>query len=79
MTEEKRAPVQGYKPGIPWALHLEAYDAYCRRWGRKQPALIEGWCRGGFHVDELDELVPGWRERAAGVALPDHKTKENNE
>ena len=63
---EKRAPVQGYAPGIPWALHLEAYEGYCKKW-RPQPALIEGGCRGGFHVDELDEFVPDWRKRAAGV------------
>lgn len=67
---EKRAPVQGYAPGIPWSLHMEAYAVYCKKWG-PQPAMIEGWCRGGFHVDELDELVPGWRERAAGVKTPD--------
>ncbi len=26
---EKRAPVQGYPGGIPWAIHLEAYEVYC--------------------------------------------------
>lgn len=71
MANEKRAPVQGYAPGIPWSLHLEAYAAYCKKWA-PQPALIdlEGRnCRGGFGVDELDEFVPGWRERADGVAV----------
>lgn len=66
MSNEKKAPVQGYSAGIPWSLHLEAYDAYCKKW-RPQPALIEGGCRGGFHTDELDEFVPGWRERASEV------------
>lgn len=71
MADEKRAPVQGYAPGIPWALHLEAYAAYCKKWS-PQPALIDldgRNCRGGFAVDELDEFVPGWRERADGVLV----------
>ena len=65
-----RAPVQGYQQGIPWAIHLEAYDAYVKRWS-KQTALIDlkgRNCRGGFHVDELDTLVPGWRDRVSYVA-----------
>lgn len=60
------APVQGYSGGIPWSLHLEAYAVYCKRCGPQQ-ALIEGWCRGGFHANELDEFIPGWRERAAAM------------
>ena len=62
---EKIAPVQGYTPGIPWSMHLEAYDVYCKRYG-KQPALIdlEGRnCRGGFGTNELDMFIPGWRDR----------------
>lgn len=62
--DEKRAPVQGYSPGIPWELHLRAYDAYCKKWS-PQPALIdlEGRnCRGGFGTGELDMFVPHWRE-----------------
>lgn len=65
-TTEKRAPVQGYIAGIPWSLHLEAYDAYCKRYGRQQ-ALIEGGCRGGFGTQELDVLIPGWRERVSEI------------
>jgi hypothetical protein len=64
-TREKMAPVQGYTPGIPWEMHLEAYDAYRKKWGA-QPALIdlEGrGCRGGFSTGELDDFIPGWRER----------------
>jgi hypothetical protein len=67
---EKRAPVQGYSAGIPWSMHLRAYDVYCKRYG-KQDALInlEGRnCRGGFHVGELDEFVPGWREELSEFA-----------
>lgn len=60
----KRAPVQGYSAGIPWSMHLRAYDAYCKKYS-SQPALIdlEGQnCRGGFGTEELDEFIPGWRD-----------------
>ncbi len=55
------APVQGYAAGIPWDMHLRAYDAYCKRFGR-QEALIQGGCRGGFGDTELDMFIPGWRD-----------------
>jgi hypothetical protein len=58
---ERLAPVQGYAAGIPWSMHLRAYDAYCKKY-RPQQALIEGNCRGGFGDTELDEFIPGWRE-----------------
>lgn len=61
VVRDKMAPVQGYSAGIPWAMHLRAYDAYCKMYG-EQPALIEGGCRGGFHDRELDDFIPGWRE-----------------
>lgn len=67
--KEKIAPVQGYSPGIPWSLHLEAYEVYCKKYG-KQDAMIdlEGKnCRGGFHVGELDEFIPGWRDRVSEI------------
>lgn len=62
---EKMAPVQGYQRGIPWAMHLDAYDAYCKKYGR-QDALIDlevRGCRGGFGTSELDVFIPGWREK----------------
>ncbi|HEY0955826.1 MAG TPA: hypothetical protein VGE36_13760 [Roseateles sp.] len=68
---EKRAPVQGYPGGIPWAIHLEAYAVYCQRWGA-QPAMIdlEGRnCRGGFSTGELDDFIPGWRDRVSEFGL----------
>lgn len=68
--KEKIAPVQGWPQGIPWSLHLEAYAAYSKKWA-PQPALVdlEGRnCRGGFSVGELDEFIPGWRERASELA-----------
>jgi hypothetical protein len=61
----KTAPVQGYEGGIPWPLHLEAYEVYCKRHGR-QTAMIDldgRGCRGGFGTRELDSFIPGWRDR----------------
>lgn len=60
-ADKRIAPVQGYMPGIPWAMHLRAYDTYCAL-GHRQQALIQGDCRGGFDMKELDMLIPGWRE-----------------
>jgi hypothetical protein len=67
--KEKIAPVQGFTPGIPWSLHLEAYDAYSKKWA-PQPAMIdlEGRnCRGGFDVQELDGFIPGWRDKVSEI------------
>lgn len=75
---EKRAPVQGFSGGIPWSMHLRAYDAYCKKY-REQPALIdlEGRnCRGGFGVGELDDFIPGWREELSELtALRTHNKR----
>jgi len=68
-ASEKIAPVQGYSAGIPWSMHLRAYDAYCKLYG-KQEALIdlEGrHCRGGFGTGELDGFIPGWREELSEI------------
>jgi hypothetical protein len=62
----RMAPVQGFAAGIPWSLHLEAYGAYCKQY-RPQPALIEGNCRGGFDVEELDDFIPGWRDKVSEI------------
>ena len=69
LSREKRAPVQGFSAGIPWSMHLRAYDAYSAKWS-PQPALIdlEGRnCRGGFGVKELDEFIPGWRDELSEI------------
>lgn len=66
LVERKRAPVQGFAEGIPWKMHLRAYDAYSKRY-RAQPAMIEGGCRGGFSVNELDMFIPGWREELSPI------------
>lgn len=61
---EKRAPVQGYVQGIPWEMHLRAYNVYCKRYGPQQALIdLEGRnCRGGFGTGELDMFIPGWRD-----------------
>lgn len=67
--KEKIAPVQGWPQGIPWSLHLEAYAVYCQRWGAQEALIdLEGRnCRGGFSVGELDEWIPGWREKVSEI------------
>lgn len=68
-TQEKIAPVQGWPQGIPWSLHLEAYAAYCQRWDAQEALIdLEGRnCRGGFAVNELDQFIPGWREKVSEI------------
>jgi len=68
---EKRAPVQGYSAGIPWEMHLRAYDVHCARYS-PQPALIDGGCRGGFGVSELDQYIPGWRDEVEALPVLKH-------
>ena len=66
---EKRAPVQGYEAGIPWSVHLRAYDVYCKRYGAQEAMIdLEGRnCRGGFGAGELDRFIPGWREEVSEI------------
>lgn len=54
---------------IPDAVHMAAYEVYCHCYGA-QPALIEGWCRGGFGMGELIAFLYArafprseWRDR----------------
>jgi hypothetical protein len=51
-------------------MHLDAYDAYVKKWSA-QVALID-WngrgCRGGFGTSELDDFIPGWREKVSEMA-----------
>lgn len=61
---EIRAPVQGFPGGIPWEMHMRAYEAYAKRCS-PQVALINLYgrgCRGGFGIGELDGFIPGWRD-----------------
>lgn len=60
-----RAPVQGFPGGIPWEMHMRAYEGYCAKY-RGQVALINLYgrgCRGGFGTGELDDFIPGWRDQ----------------
>jgi hypothetical protein len=55
IAPRKQAPCQIGRRGashIPWEMHMAAYEVYCVVFG-PQPALIEGWCRGGFGEVEL--------------------------
>ena len=73
----KTAPVQGWGERIPWHMHLRAYEAYCKKWG-PQEAMITGECRGGFHVDELDEFIPGWRDELKMAGVDDLEAKQDD-
>jgi hypothetical protein len=73
--EEKQFPIQRpyraetkpYPLSIPWSVAELAYSVYISRYGSSQPLerLAE---RGGFHVLEMDELLPDWRERCDELA-----------
>lgn len=63
---ERTARVQGFAAGIPWSIHLRAYDAYAKKYsnGQSPERLHE---RGGFRADELDTFIPGWREEVSEI------------
>ncbi len=46
---------------IPWPVAEVAYREYARRYGTHQSLerLAE---RGGFGIEEMDDLHPGWRK-----------------
>lgn len=62
--QPRQFPLLGFQGFIPWALAEEAYAVYAKRYGTDQSLerLAE---RGGFGTDELDDMLPGWRERIA--------------
>ena len=76
MSEQRHFPLQparrGY-PGataplsIPWSVAERAYGAYASMYGRGQSLerLAE---RGGFGVEEMDQLYPPWREEVSEIA-----------
>ncbi len=47
---------------IPWSVADLAYSVYAGRCGRDQ-SLEELARRGGFSAGEMDEFLPGWRDR----------------
>jgi hypothetical protein len=53
---------------IPWSVAEEAYPDYARRYGTSQ-SLETLAKRGGFGPDELDQHLPGWREKASEVSV----------
>lgn len=59
-------PVKTGPRRIPWAIAEEAYAEYSRRYGMSQSLerLAE---RGGFGWGEMDEFLPGWRDRVGIV------------
>jgi hypothetical protein len=69
LKSPKRAPVQGFAAGIPWEMHLRAYDVYCKRYGQQESMIdLEGKnCRGGFGTSELDDFIPGWRDELTEI------------
>jgi hypothetical protein len=52
---------------VPWSVADKAYGVYASRYGRSQSLerLAE---RGGFAVEEMDELYPPWREEVSEIA-----------
>lgn len=77
-SQERRAPVQGLTGGIPWSMHLRAYDVYRKKYG-DQRALIEGDCRGGFGTGELDMFIPSWRDELSEMVALRERVQELTE
>ena len=64
-------PVQVSNPPkrMPTAVTLRAYEVYCDLFS-PQPAMVTGWCRGGFDLGELIAFLYArsfpreeWRQR----------------
>lgn len=57
-NEPRLMPIQHAKPRnrepavVPECVYMAAYEVYSAVHS-PQPAMIEGWCRGGFGVGEL--------------------------
>lgn len=61
--------------GVPKEVALMAYEVYCHLYG-PQPAMVTGWCRGGFGACEMIAMLYArqfpkseWRERVHEVFL----------
>lgn len=54
--------VPAYPMLIPWSVAELAYSVYASQNGTGQ-SLVRLGERGGFGPEEMDELLPGWRER----------------
>jgi len=66
--ELKMFPLCGCAGSIPYVLAEEAYAAYSKKYGSQQTLTRMGE-RGGFYAEELDEFIPGWRDRAIAIKL----------
>ena len=90
--QRKTAPYQrGHRvgsynnlPQIPWDMHMKAYEVYCHVY-HPQRALIEGGCRGGFHISELFAFLYAaafpkeqWKRRVDEVDTCIRDDGENN-
>lgn len=62
----KTFPVVGTSMTIPWSVAEEAYLGYNPD-GRYSQTLLRLAERGGFHVSELDDYVPDWREKTSEI------------
>lgn len=64
---------------IPWSIAELAYSVYTSKYGSEQ-SLERLAQRGGFHHQEMDDLLPDWRERCSEVthlqAALDLKTRQ---
>ena len=67
-TEERTFPVKDRKARttthVSWEIAEAAYAAYVDRYGKVQ-TLERITARGGFYAEEMDNLLPDWRERHA--------------
>jgi hypothetical protein len=54
--------VKAFPLRIPWDVAELAYSVYSSRYGTSQ-SLSRLAERGGFHVSEMDDMLPDWRER----------------
>jgi hypothetical protein len=74
MSEVKMFPIQKHhrpheSAQVMEPIYMRAYEVYCEVFS-PQPALIEGWCRGGFGMGELTAFLYAypfpkkeWRQR----------------
>ena len=63
--ERKEFPVIRWG-NVPWDMGQRAYEGYSGEYGSSQSIerIAE---RGGFHPNEMDQFVPGWREELSEI------------
>jgi hypothetical protein len=55
--------VVAYPMQIPWSVAELAYSVYASRYGVGQSLEVLAGRGGGFGPGEMDEFLPGWRDR----------------